>query len=217
MRSRNLIVAAGLAAAVLAGVAIREASGTARQSASASSTQRFATADMLMLIDLMLQSERYFPARDARAKELNAQLEPLGKEVTDLEAKLIMATDTNTNEYQTNAQLWQQKKQQLSNLQQQLSAEYEALNTMQAIEAYRLLVESADAIAAREGYTHVLTARTPVVIEQRFAGNQPALIQQLLARPIVRFPAADDITELIKKDLKLEGVKLPSAEDTRTP
>ncbi len=165
---------------------------------------RIATIDALALIDLMLQSERYEPARSAKVKELNDQIVPIGREVTDLESKLIMGKKDDPQR-DTMVQTWQGKKQQLQQLQQALSAELDKFNSKQAAEAYDIVLATSDALAKQGGYTHVLMTRK----ERGFtAENQAGTVQQLLSRPLAMWPATDDLTDLAIKELKLEGISL---------
>ncbi|MBU6412642.1 MAG: hypothetical protein KGS45_04155 [Planctomycetes bacterium] len=165
---------------------------------------RIATIDALALIDLMLQSERYLPAREAKVKELNDQLVPIGREVTDLEGKLIMGKKDDPNR-DSLVSSWQGKKQQLQQLQQALSGELDAYNSKQAAEAYEIVLATTDSMAKARGYSHVLMTRK----ERGFtAENQAGTVQQLLSRPVAVWPAADDLTEAAIAELKLEGIVL---------
>lgn len=165
---------------------------------------RVATVDALALVDLMLQSERYAPAREAKVKELNDQLLPLGREVTDLEGKLIMGKKDDPNR-ESLVTTWQGKKQQMQQLQQALGAELDKYNSKQAAEAYELILTTVDAMAKSGGYSHVLMTRK----ERTFmAENQAGTVQQLLSRPLAVWPAADDLTDAAIRELKLEGISL---------
>ncbi len=206
MRSgERIVVYSMLAAAVGLGVGANlSRKAEASRPTLAPESARVATVDALALIDLMLQSERYLPPREAKVKELNDQLVPIGREVTDLESKLIMGKKDDPNR-DTLVSTWQGKKQQLQQLQQALSGELDKFNSKQAAEAYEIILQTVDGMAKNAGYSHVLMTRK----ERTFiAENQAGTVQQLLSRPLAVWPAADDLTEAAIKELKLEGVSL---------
>lgn len=206
MRKTERVVVYSLLAAALAMAAGARFTSVAEagRHAVAPEAARVATIDALALVDLMLQSERYAPAREAKVKELNDQMIPIGREVQDLESKLIMGKKEDPNR-DSLVQTWQGKKQQMQQLQQALSAELDKFNSKQASESYETVLQTADALAKAGGYTHVIMTRK----ERGFtAENQAGTVQQLLSRPLAVWPAADDLTDLAIKELKLEGVSL---------
>jgi Skp family chaperone for outer membrane proteins len=206
MRKTERVVVYSLLAAALAMAAGARLTSVAEagRSSMAPEAARIATIDALALVDLMLQSERYAPARETKVKELNDQMIPIGREVTDLESKLIMGKKDDPNR-DSLVSTWQNKKQQMQQLQQALSADLDKFNSKQAAEAYDLVLSTTDALAKSSGYTHVVMTRK----ERNFlAENQAGTVQQLLSRPLVVWPAADDLTDLAIKELKLEGVSL---------
>ena len=84
----------------------------------------------------------------------------------------------------------------------------ENYNTKQVGEAYTLVLDAAVKMSDSLGYTHVIASKNgAAAISSR---NIPGAVQEMLARPLVKGVAADDLTERLIKDLKLENVVLPS-------
>ncbi|MBS0187013.1 MAG: OmpH family outer membrane protein [Planctomycetes bacterium] len=169
-------------------------------------TIRIATADVLTLVEKLASSDRYLPAREEKVKSLRAPIEVLQKELDELRAKITAIPDFQNNaEAQPLIQQFQTKSQNMQTLSQTAQSEAETFNTAQLQEAYRLVTETVTQVANSKGYTHVFSTKLPD--NKLTSNNVTGLLQEMLARPVVKAPAADDITEDVLKELKIENVK----------
>jgi Skp family chaperone for outer membrane proteins len=175
---------------------------------------RIATINILTVVEKMVQSERYRPAREELFKEYSDQVDAAGKEVEAVRARII---ELGQDSEQGRAlipqfQLTQRAAQQLQGELQEKAA---AFNSQQLAEAYRLAVDTANRIAETKGYSHVIATRGAATDPLR-STNVAAAIQEILARPVVRFPAADDLTDAVAKDLGVDQVAVDGPSPTNT-
>jgi len=166
---------------------------------------RIATADLLNVVERMFLSDRYRPAREAGVLAANKKLEPMLATRAEIEAQARALTpdspDRKTLEerYYANEQMLQQAQQAEQN-------QIEASNTQQLVEAYRVVVERAQAMAREMGYTHVVSTKLdPTGIRST---SVPGAVQEMLGRPVVMADAADDLTERLIKEFSLENVTI---------
>jgi hypothetical protein len=164
-----------------------------------------ATIDAIGVVEKLFQSDRYKPARDAKEKELADKLKPLGDELEGIRTKLS-AMGQNTPEFQTLFGDYQQKGQTFQQASQAANGQLDQLSAAQVSEAFKLVVTTVEAIATARGYTHVNSAKAPGSPIR--SGNVQGVLQEILARPILKSPAADDITADVEKELKVDTVQL---------
>lgn len=170
--------------------------------------QRVATIDMFGLIERMIQSERYLPAREANNNALRAKLDGVQKELEAMQTSLQGADQAGAT-FQAEVQKFQQKYQEFQMAQGEAQGEADRFNTAQLVEAFRLITDTADAIAAQKGYTHVMATR-PKSVDIR-AENLAGALQELIARPVLRAPESDDITTAVAETLSLPPAPAPAA------
>ncbi len=94
-------------------------------------------------------------------------------------------------------------------------AKIDSFNTDQVREAYRLTLAAVDEMAAKQGYSHVIASRTGAAAIR--SDNVAGALQEILARPMAKSDPADDLTDALIKQFKLEGVKVqdvPKAGET---
>jgi hypothetical protein len=157
---------------------------------------KIATVDALAVIEALLAGERYKPLRDAYEAEQRAKLDKNVAEMDELQKRYAALPD-NSDQRDVLAKDFQGKR----DLQDRLLAEAEKFNTNQVVEAYRVTIETAESVATKMGYTHILSTRNdPKLIRSE---NVPGAIQEILARPVLRSPAADDITKGVMAELKV--------------
>ena len=171
---------------------------------------RIATADVLTLVEKLASSDRYLPARTEKMNALRAPIEQLQKELDELRAKITAMPDFQNNaEAQPEIQKFQQKTPNLQAMQPTAQSEAESFNTTQLQEAYKAVVDACNQVANSKGYTHVFASKSA---ESKMASaNVAGLLQEMLARPVIKSNPADDITEDVVKELKLENVKPAAA------
>lgn len=210
-QSERLFLFGGVAAAlVLALSAANSGSRADAQSAGTQVTTRIATVDILGLTERLVGSPEYVAARDTQVSSLNKGLEPLIAEGRDLIAKLQAMADQNSKDAEALKTQLGEKQQRLQQMDQDARNQIETFNTTQVEKAYRAVVDASDALGAQLGYTHVIASRTGnVVIRSR---NVPGAVQEILARPVIRGLAGDDLTERLAKQLNLPA---PAAEPVK--
>jgi hypothetical protein len=202
----GLTLALALGAASQSGVGLFP-SANATSITLAPEPAKIASIDMLALIDKALMSERYYPARSAKATELNARLEPAGRELVEAEFPL-QTTPRESPEWQAKYEAWIPKKQAYDKLQNELTADFDKFNTSQAVEAYRLVAEAAEAFAKANGYTHVISTRNTRELKST---QSAGVVTEVNSRPIVFGPTTDDISDVIAKELGIDKMA-PGAE-----
>jgi Skp family chaperone for outer membrane proteins len=203
----KLVVCGSLAACVTLGLGLNGliAPALAHNSAVADGN-RIATVDVLSVVEKLASSDRYMPAREEKIKSLRAPIEVLQKELDELRTKITAIPDFQTNaEAQPLIQQFQQKNQTMQSFTQQAQTEAESFNTGQLQEAYKIVLETVSTIATSRGYTHVFSTRLPD--NKMTSTNVQGMLQEMLARPLIKAPPADDLTQDVIKELKLENVK----------
>ncbi len=168
---------------------------------------RVAVLDVLMVVEKMMESDRYRPQREAFRDEQKAKLEALQGEISKIEDK-GRAMKQDDPELPALAQEYQAKKGDA----QQLFASVETYAAKQFVEAYRLALESGNAVAERHGYSHVVMTQLDRPIPE--VGSVGDAIQAIMLRTMVRYPKGDDLTPLVMKEL---AVDKPAAEPSTTP
>ncbi len=211
MARHDRIAALTLAAAVLgAGWMMHPAAATATGNAAPvrMQEQRLATINVFQVVEKMVQSDRYKPAREAMMKEYQDKLDAPKREIESL-VKDIIAAGQDSEKGKALIPQYQARKREADQLEQELQGKAAEFNTQQLGEAYRIVVETANQLAEKGGYTHVIASRG-VAAEPLHSTNVAAAVQEILARPMVKFPSADDLTDAVAKELKVDLVKTES-------
>jgi len=202
-----------LALAAGAGVALSVAGWTVAQDSRQPQppAARIATADVVGIVERMLASERYRPAQEGFVKQENDKLKPLADELAALDergSKLPQGSP----ELEQLGRDFDQKQEAFQKARQEAFGRIDTFNANQVREAYRLTLQEVDAVSDRLGYTHVISSRTgePSIKSQNVAGA----LQEILARPVAKSAAADDLTERLIRQLRLENVQLEDPPQT---
>lgn len=161
---------------------------------------RVATVDILSLLEDSLQTEAFKPARDQFRGEWEQRMSALQSSIERIEAELRMAlpTDPGTRNLQ---QRYQQSMYEYQNMQQQARFEFDRLSAEQAAEAYNDLHRAADEMARDLGYSHLVATRHAGEITDR--NNLATVTQEILARPLIFMPEADDLTARLREKLSI--------------
>lgn len=154
----------------------------------------------LLLNDLM-ESDRFKPERERFAQEKTVDLEPMIKEIQELQGRLQQITQEDP-EFPQLFQRFQQLRQQIQARQTEINAELESFTAKQVVEAYKLVRSSAQAIAADLGFDYVIS--TGQEDEEFNTTVVDATLRQIMARPVIMSPEGADITEDVREDLNLE-------------
>ncbi|MCE7973709.1 MAG: OmpH family outer membrane protein [Leptolyngbya sp. PLA1] len=217
-KSDRLIAVSGAVLAVALALGLRDSSPAVAQNASApqAGEMRIATVDVLLLAERLVASDRYRSGRETNAASLSKPLQAMLDELKALEARYSsLAADS--PERAAIQEAYQQKSQAFQKSQQEAQVNDERFKATQVGEAYRLVVTAADQIGQELGYTLVLASRAGVPDVR--SDNVPGAVQEMLARPVLRAPAADDLTERVAAKLGLlpEPVKAVPLTDPAAP
>jgi hypothetical protein len=166
---------------------------------------RIATVDTLGLVERMLASDRYRPAQENFLRQENEKLRPLADELASLENRGL-ALQQGSPELERLGREFDQKQEAFQEARAAAFTRIDAYNADQVREAYRLVLHAVDDLSNDLGYTHVLSTRTgePAIRSQ----NVPGALQEILARPVAKASRADDLTDRLMRQLKLENVTL---------
>jgi hypothetical protein len=210
-KQRVLIAAAigaGVVGSLLLGAGAQEGQPDAAAPIRAVVPVRIATADVLGVVERMILSDRYRPAQVAFTEEQNNRLKPLADELVALENRGA-TLPPNSPDLENLSKQFEQKRDDFQRARQEALAKIDAFNTDQVREAYRLTLQAVDDLANQRGYTHVLSSRTgPATIR---SDNVAGALQEILARPVAKANATDDLTDELIKQFKLENVKVDEA------
>lgn len=221
-KTDRLIAVSGAVIAVTLALGLRDSTPAIAQNAAApqagtlAGAMRVATVDVLQLAERLVASERYRAGRETNAASLSKPLQAMLDELKGLEARYsTLAADS--PERAPIQEAYQEKSQAFQKSQQDAQVSDERFKATQVGEAYRLVVTAADQIAAELGYTLVLASRTGVPDVR--SDNVPGAVQEMLARPVLRAPASDDLTDRVAVKLGLipEPVKAVPVTDPVPP
>jgi Skp family chaperone for outer membrane proteins len=207
--TERLVTYTGLAVAIGLGLSAAssrfEASAYARGSAaiSADTNPKIATCDVFKIAGKLMETELYTKQITDKRDELKNQLTPLENELKTLGDKLrAMGPNAQGPEAEQTAQEFQRKQTEYLKLGQGLDDQMNKFIAEQNFDAYKKVLDSINAVAERRGYTHVFSTRS--TDDMKAPANPPAFLQGVLARPLAKSPTADDITDDVMADLKVQ-------------
>lgn len=203
--TRAMAVVAMIAAAGASAVLFSH-HATAQGTATPAPMVRIASADILEVVERMVLSDKYRPARDEFTTAQRASIQPLIGELQALAAQGQTVTQ-GTPEFQNLVQQYTAKQQELQQKNEEAQAAIGQFEAKQVAEAYGLVAAAATRMAESMGYTHVFATRADTQIR---SNNVPGVVQEILAHPLVTYPKGDDLTQTLIKELQLEDVTLPS-------
>lgn len=205
MRStERIVIYVGLLAAVLLGLGAREGAAARATPVGAplDTPVRLATVNVYSIAEAMMRLPELSAARDEVAKQFNTKLDTIRNDMMQMRAQLqgMQQTDPKARDLYA---AYQRKEQEGQTEGRNGTRALEVMNAKQYAECYDKILAAADALAEKGGYTHVINsrAREVKVVDQN---NPASLYQEVLARPIVRGPAADDLTDEVMAELKLQ-------------
>jgi len=195
---------AGLTVAIVLGLSAN--SGTrveAQNSGGMSAATRLATADVLSVAERIIQGSEYVTGRDMQVQTLNKPLKDMRDQLQALQAR-YQGLAPNSPDRETVQKEFQALQGQYQEKDREAVAQVEQFNTFQVAKAYAQVVEAAEKMGGDLGYTHVIATRTGK--PEIRSSNVPGAVQEMLARPIIKGVAADDLTERLMKEFKVEAV-----------
>ncbi len=173
-------------------------------------SSRIAVVDVLAVSEKLFLGDHYSPARDSRVKAKQDEISAMEGGLKDLIGKL-QGTPQNSPDYQGLYAAYQTKMNELNESKQKANEELGAFSTDQFAECYKTCIDTANSIARKNGYSHVIASR---VGKLEFRSKElPAALQEVLARPVLMFADGDDLTPAVMKELKLDEIPAPEKKD----
>lgn len=205
-RKERLFIYTGLVVALGAGFGWRPGSERAIAQAPAAPTLRIATVDVLGIAEKLITTDKYRSARDTNTTAQNKMLAELENGLKDLQARIKALPNDSKDRDAMMAEL-EKKGDEYRRARDQAVGQVENFNTLQVAEAYKLVIEAAERLGTQKGYTIVIASRsgTPTIRSDNVAGA----VQEMLARPVVKADAADDLTAELQKSMGLDTVAAP--------
>ena len=178
-----------------------------------------ATCDTLLVVEAMFGRAELDTVRRALAEELNATLTAKETEVQASEAQLRQLAEVSRvrwqslpdgdpekaaieASYSTNQEFHNQRVQQFEAMRGESQTRFDTLRSGQLRECYAAVKAVIEAVAAREGYTHVLNHSTN---QQQFdLVGFDLLLQGIRDRPMAVAPTGSDLTDLVLAELGVE-------------
>lgn len=160
-----------------------------------------ATCDVYDLIEKMVISDRYEPARQGEEARIRDRLKLIEDELLAMEEALKNA-DPADPAAQAKAGDYQKRRNDYSLLRGQAQQDFTDFVASQYIHAYDEVRKAVAKVAAELGYTHVISSRSD---ERTITATDPErLVEAFLGRPVVFAPKGTDISALVGKEL---GIK----------
>ncbi|MBI1191103.1 MAG: hypothetical protein GC200_10540 [Tepidisphaera sp.] len=217
----RLALYAGVAAAIFFGVASQRDVSSVVAQPTPQVTTRIATADILAVAERLIATDKYKTGRDNLATSLNKDLQTRIDAMNSLKdqyaalPEAAKAQDSTDSKAVTLRQQFSQQQQELQQKDADARAQVEKFNTTQVIEAYKIISEAASDMATTMGYTHLIASRNGAFDIR--SQNLTGAVQEMLARPVIKAPAADDLTDRLIKQFHLENVKVPTPGEVANP
>ena len=192
--SVSLIALAGHAA----GFRVVSPAGATSSIAATPDPARIATCDVYQLVERMVESEQYMPARNSEQERVKSQLVPYE---TQLEAmqKELQALDPKDAGAQEKFKTFQGKREEYMAKRQAAADGYTDLVTGQFSDAYTKICAEARKVGTSLGYTYVMAHKKGEIR----AHDPRQLVEEFLSRPVAVSPEGVDITEQVRASMKL--------------
>jgi Skp family chaperone for outer membrane proteins len=193
-----------LAGAASLGLALRPSGQALAQpgaAGAAGATPRIAVIDVFLVAERMMNAPDLVQVRKDAESAWTPRLTAIEDAARQIDERL-RAMQGNDPAAQPLLQERQAKVQEYQGLLQQRTQSLEKSNSDQLLAIYDRIRAAADTVATSGGYTHVfVTAGLERKIETNAVQDT---LQQILSRPILKYPAGDDITKAVMDAL---GVK----------
>jgi len=168
---------------------------------------RLGTVDVLAVVERLISSDKYKTDREANQNAAADKLKPLTEELTKMQEEAKELKE-GSETLKALSRSFTEKSNTFQQVRGEITEGVESFNTSQVSEAYRLVTQAAISMADARGYTHLFASKSgSLTITSK---NIPGAVQEILARPMLKSVGADDLTETLIKDMKLENVVVPS-------
>lgn len=181
-----------------AGFRIVSPAGAGSSVLAAPDSAKIATCDVYQLVERMVESEQYMPARNVEQERVKAQLVPYENQLETMQ-KELQASDPKDPGAQEKFKTFQAKREEYMAKRQAAADGYTDLVTGQFSDAYAKITAEARKVAASLGYTYVLAHKRGEIR----AHDPRQLVEEFLSRPVSVSPEGVDITEQVRNAMKL--------------
>jgi hypothetical protein len=194
---------------LLATLGGRTAGGVARAGvgdSAPSAETKIAICQVIALVDELMESDRFAPARAEHEEELRDELiRPLIEQGKSIETDLRNAAPDDPANNERKQRLIELRELILPQAQHQAGIRLEQFVAGQTIDAYALVAAAAKDVAAELGYTYLLATDPSERSLEELRGMPMGAVQQaILSRPVLLFPESTDISDAIRDDLNLD-------------
>lgn len=156
--------------------------------------------DLYGVLEQVLSTDEMQAAREDAVSPMTQQLDQSQVRLNEL-ASQIQTQGVESPESQPLIQEFQTLRQSIQQLQAETNNQLSDFYATQMLAEHTRIVEAANTVAEAGGYGIVLSTRPPSV--DLTAGPVDVMVQELLARPVVRAPASVDITAQVREQLGL--------------
>lgn len=162
---------------------------------------KIAVCDVYGVTERLVESERFKPDRESEEKRLREALEPMQRELTELQRE-IDGMDPSQESTQAKAREFRAKREAYVVAEQQATMAFRSFVARQFLEAFEVARQSTVAVAERAGFTHVIASRDPSRKIETL--NPERIVEAFLGRPVILSPKGTEITEDVLADLRLD-------------
>lgn len=162
---------------------------------------RIAVVASIRLMNDLMDSDRFKPARIDQEAALEAEMAPIVDQGRALE-ETLRGLDQDSDEARKIKQQLMGLQGALGRKQQEIGIRFEKFIAEQSRDAYLLVRESAIAVSEKRGFTYLLASQH--VDDEITVGPVAGLLNDILGRAVMHAPEAADITEEVRADLKLD-------------
>ena len=162
---------------------------------------KIATCDIFEVVERLMESDRYAPAREEAMAAAEDRMRPYQQRLEEAQRR-AQSTPQEDPLFRDIFREFQRAQQEYQQRGQELMREQEMLTTRQILECYRLVRSSAEAVAEQIGYTMVLQTRQKK--DDNEAQDMQSAVRAMLARPVAVAPEAIDITADVLFELRLD-------------
>jgi hypothetical protein len=172
----------------------------------AGAESKIAICQVVELVDELMESDRFAPARADHEESLRDEIiRPLIEQGKAIENDLRHAAPDDPANNERKQRLLELREFVLPQAQQQASIRQEQFVAGQTIDAYALVAGSAKDVAQEMGFTFLFATDASERSLEELRGMPMAAIQQaILSRPVLLFPESVDISDEIRDDLNLD-------------
>lgn len=191
-----------LAAALLAAITLLAALALPRAQAQDDDGQDspVAVCDIYAVVERLMESDRYAPARDELTAAGEAEVIPMRDQLEQMD-RALRAMPDDAPDRENAERAFRAAQIEFQRVAAEFQRDINDLTEKQLKECWSIARSSADAVAADLGYAVVIASRD---LEKELEGEDvPSIIRAMMSRPALVFPERADITWDVLEDLNL--------------